>query len=36
LNAPGDDAGDIPQSLFGTINNIHLGQMIGIDALAAV
>jgi hypothetical protein len=27
---------DIPQSSFGTINNIHLGQMIGIDALAAV
>jgi hypothetical protein len=28
--------GDIPQSLFGTINNIHLAQMIGVDALAAV
>ncbi|MGJ4890382.1 MATE family efflux transporter [Bradyrhizobium sp. HKCCYLRH3099] len=24
------------QSLFGTINNVYLGQMIGVDALAAV
>ena len=24
------------KSLFGTINNIYLGQMIGVDALAAV
>jgi putative MATE family efflux protein len=27
---------NILQSLFGTINNIYLGQMIGVDALAAV
>jgi Na+-driven multidrug efflux pump len=26
---------NILQSLFGTINNIYLGQMIGFDALAA-
>jgi len=26
---------NILQSLFGTINNIYLGQMIGVDALAA-
>ena len=25
---------NILQSLFGTINNIYLGQMIGVDALA--
>ena len=24
------------QALFGTINNVYLGQMIGVDALAAV
>ena len=29
-------AGNILQSLFGTINNVYLGQMIGVDALAAV
>jgi putative MATE family efflux protein len=29
-------ASNILQSLFGTINNIYLGQMIGVDALAAV
>ncbi len=28
--------GNILQSLFGTINNIYLGQLIGVDALAAV
>ncbi len=28
--------GNVLQSLFGTINNIFLGQMIGVDALAAV
>ena len=27
---------NILQALFGTINNIYLGQMIGVDALAAV
>jgi len=27
---------NILQSLFGTINNVYLGQMIGVDALAAV
>jgi putative MATE family efflux protein len=27
---------NVLQSLFGTINNIYLGQMIGVDALAAV
>jgi putative MATE family efflux protein len=27
---------NILQALFGTINNVYLGQMIGIDALAAV
>src|ERR1700686_677815 len=27
---------NILQSLFGTINNVFLGQMIGVDALAAV
>ena len=26
---------NVLQSLFGTINNIYLGQMIGFDALAA-
>jgi Na+-driven multidrug efflux pump len=25
---------NILQSLFGTINNVYLGQMIGVDALA--
>ena len=29
-------ASNILQSLFGTINNVYLGQMIGVDALAAV
>ena len=29
-------AGNILQSLFGTINNVYLGHMIGVDALAAV
>lgn len=29
-------ASNILQSLFGTVNNIYLGQMIGVDALAAV
>lgn len=29
-------AGNVLQSLFGTINNVYLGQMIGVDALAAV
>ena len=29
-------ASNILQALFGTINNIYLGQMIGVDALAAV
>ena len=24
------------QSLFGTVSNVYLGQMIGVDALAAV
>ena len=24
------------QSLFGTVNNVYLGQMIGVDALAAI
>lgn len=28
--------GNILQALFGTLNNIFLGQMIGVDALAAV
>jgi putative MATE family efflux protein len=28
--------GNILQSLFGTINNVYLGQMIGVEALAAV
>ena len=27
---------NILQALFGTINNVYLGQMIGVDALAAV
>jgi MATE family, multidrug efflux pump len=27
---------NILQSLFGTINNVYLGQVIGVDALAAV
>jgi len=27
---------NVLQSLFGTINNVYLGQMIGVDALAAV
>ena len=27
---------NILQSLFGTINGVYLGQMIGVDALAAV
>jgi Na+-driven multidrug efflux pump len=27
---------NILQSLFGTVNNIYLGQMIGVGALAAV
>ena len=27
---------NILQSLFGTVNNVYLGQMIGVDALAAV
>ncbi len=27
---------NIMQALFGTINNVYLGQMIGVDALAAV
>jgi Na+-driven multidrug efflux pump len=27
---------NILQSLFGTINDIYLGQMIGVDALAPV
>lgn len=27
---------NILQSLFGTINGIYIGQMIGVDALAAV
>ena len=27
---------NVLQSLFGTINNIYLGQMIGVEALAAV
>src|SRR5436305_895701 len=27
---------NILQALFGTVNNIYLGQMIGVDALAAV
>ena len=29
-------AGNILQSLSGTLNNVYLGQMIGVDALAAV
>jgi len=29
-------ASNILQALFGTINNVYLGQMIGVDALAAV
>src|SRR5689334_8592383 len=29
-------ASNILQSLFGTINNVYLGQMTGVDALAAV
>lgn len=28
--------GNALQSLFGTVSNVYLGQMIGIDALAAV
>ena len=28
--------GNALQSLFGTVSNIYLGQMIGVDALAAV
>jgi Na+-driven multidrug efflux pump len=27
---------NILQALFGTINSVYLGQMIGVDALAAV
>ena len=27
---------NILQAMFGTINNVYLGQMIGVDALAAV
>ena len=27
---------NVLQSLFGTVNNVYLGQMIGVDALAAV
>src|SRR3954468_21298136 len=29
-------ASNILQSLFGTINGVYIGQMIGVDALAAV
>ena len=36
LFSDADDAEHVLQSLFGTLHGIYLGQMIGVDALAAV